>query len=194
MKEEYFKEVISKISELCCEITEKESYPKNSNDLKSIFGRADVKAFKELTSYREELKKYLYNLSDKTLNVICAMMDFGRNYSGKVLPINLNKVFNKYYLPYWFEQNEHADKGGIVSYLVYKKPLAEYLKRAEFILFDSKKANIDFEHDCGGFLYLKDASGIEQIDYDEYELHLKCLNCEAEVSKYVDPKFLERSI
>ncbi|WP_343337425.1 hypothetical protein TPELB_24450 [Terrisporobacter petrolearius] len=197
MKEEYFEEVISKISELCCEIREKECSHENSNELKAeslILDAAEIKALKERASYREELKKYLYNLSDKTLSVICALMDFGRNHSGKVLPINLNKFFNKYYLPYWFDKNKSEDKGITVDYLVSKEPLAKYLNRAEFILFYSKNDNIDLKDECGGYLCLQESDGIERIEYDEYELRLKCLNCGAEISKYVDKDFLDKSI
>lgn len=192
MKEEYFKGVISKISDLYYEIREKESSNNEDEEFKSLF----FDEF-ELEAYhfnRKELVDYLNSLTDTTLNVICALMDFGRRYNCKVLPINLNNFFNKYYLPYWFDKNKTEDKNDTVYYLVSKKSLPEYLSRAKFILFDSKKYNIDLVHECGGSLCLEESDGVEQIEYDTYELHLMCLKCDGRVSKIVDEDFFNKKI
>ena len=129
MKEEYFKEVISNITKLCQEEREKECSNKNSNELKVevlFYSASEIEELKDGHIYRENLEKYLYNLTDTTINVICALMDFGRSNMGKVLPINLNKFFNKFYLPYWFNKNTNEDKGIIIEYLVSKKDLDKY--------------------------------------------------------------------
>lgn len=191
MKEEYFKGVISKISDLCYEIREKEY---SNNDVKFESLIINQRELKEYASNRKELVEYLNSLTDTTLNVICALMDFGRRYDYKVLPINLNKFFNKYYLPYWFDKNETEDKYNTVNYLVSKKSLPEYLNRAKSVLFDSKKDNIDFVHECGGSLCLEESDGVEQVEYDRYELHLMCLKCNGKTSKFVNKDFFDREI
>lgn len=197
MKEEYFKEVISNITKLCQEEREKECSNKNSNELKVevlFYSASEIEELKDGHIYRENLEKYLYNLTDTTINVICALMDFGRSNMEKVLPINLNKFFNKFYLPYWFNKNTNEDKGIIIEYLVSKKDLDKYLNRAEYLLFFAKDYNIDLEHECGGSLYLDDQNAIEQIDYDIYELHLTCFRCGEGTFKLVSKKFFDRSI
>lgn len=193
MKEEYFEGVISKISDLYYESREKEFSNNNKKvEFESLI--INQSELKEYASNRKELVDYLNSLTDTTLNVICALMDFGRRYDYKVLPINLNKFFNKYYLPYWFDKNETEDKYNTVSYLVSKKSLPEYLNRAKYILFYSKEYNIDLVHECGGSLCLEESDGVEQVEYDTYELHLMCLKCKGKVSKFVDEDFFDKRI
>ncbi|MDU6115919.1 MAG: hypothetical protein E6649_16015 [Paeniclostridium sordellii] len=191
MKEEFFIKIISEISKLCYDLEEKESNEKNE-DNGVILELDDILDF---YSDRKELDDYLIGLTNTTLNTICALMDFGRRYENKVLPINLDKYFNKYYLPYWFEQNKGQKKEYISSYLADKSPvLPRYLNRAKELLFYSKNDNIELTHECGGSLCLEDSDGIEQIDSHEYELHLACLKCGSKVNKIVDKDYLNHSI
>lgn len=171
MKEEYFDQVIFDITKLC-------------NDLRN-----------ERVNTERDLYAYLNNLTDTTLNTVCALMDFGRMYGCSTLPINLEKIFNKYYLPYWFDSNKSKAKDMTVEYLVDKYfVLPKYLCRAQYLLFHSKNYNIPLTDDCGGYLYVDETDGIIQVGYDEYELNLKCLKCKSRVTKVVSRDFLTRRI
>lgn len=191
MKEEFFIKIISEISNLCYDLQEKESNEKVEDDGVIL----DVDDILEHYSNREELEDYLTGLTDTTLNTICALMEFGRRYENKVLPINLDKYFNKYYLPYWFEKNKGEEKEDTSSYLADKSlVLPRYLNRAKEILFYSKNDNIELTHECGGSLCLEDSDGIEQIDSYEYELHLECLRCGFKANKIVDKDYFNQRI
>lgn len=204
MKENSFKEVIADIIELCKkEVKETKEVNKNGNDKKTnefkvedwIINASEIEYFKNEDFYRKDLEKYFHTLSDKTINFICALMNFGQEYSSRALPINLNKLFSEVYLPYWTDMNGYRDKKDIIDYLLSKKNLDQYLNRANDILFSFKGNNIEFKCTCGGFLYLPDSSCIELYnpcgDYNKYALHLKCFSCENETVEYVDEKFLE---
>lgn len=189
MKEEYFKQVIFEISNLCSILNEKES---NDSDKIAISNLSDFD-IEEYYSNRGDLTNYLIELSDTTLNTVCALMNFGSDYNHRVLPINLTKVFNKFYLTYWFDKNQHEDKEIIVDYLISKSNvLPKYLNRAIHILFYLKDSNLNLNHNCGGSLYLDD--GITKIDYNLYELNLNCMKCNQSVTKVVDEHYLNNSI
>lgn len=171
MKEEYFNRVILDITNLCEDLLSG-----HNCDKKKLF-------------------EYLNNLTDTSLNTICALMDFGRAFSYRTLPINLEKFFNTYYLTYWFDANEKADKNSTASYLAAKySVLPRYLNRAQTLLFESKHLNIALEHECGGLLCLEESDPIVQYDHHEYELNLKCVKCKMPVKKIVHEDFLEKGI
>lgn len=200
MKDSYFIDVIKEINSLCSAIEKSKNidYSKNAT--------MDIKNFNGLfTKTKEEqtLKTYLMGLSDDTLDTICALMDFGRQYSWKILPINLSAKFNRLFLSYWVDKNSNDSKQMTVNYLFSKRPvLAKYLKRAAELLFYSTEKEIKLTHDCGGDLvevneerYLFDF-WTEDDEYDEqdYELHLKCLKCEEHVTKIVDRRYFRQQI
>lgn len=194
MNEPYFEQVILDISILCKDL---ESRRKNIDNekIEGAVTLSGISGLRERAKNRQELNKYLTDLSSTALNTICALMDFGRMYNGNVLPINLEKLFNKYYLPYWFDKNKSEEKSITASYLISKYTvLPRYLNRAKDLLFYSKHENISFVDDCGGFLYLDEVDGIVQVDYDCYELHLKCLKCNSNVVKIVDRSFLNKMV
>lgn len=196
MKEEYFNEVINQITRICTDIEEKGKRDKAKN--LDIISAKDISKIYDIMSYssnREVLVEYLMGLTDTTLNTICALMDFGRRYECRVLPINLEGCFNKYYLPYWFDMNKNTNKRETANYLADKHGvLPGYLSRARFLLFNSKGANIELKDDCGGLLCIDDTDGIIQIEYDAYELTLRCLKCNKVVTKIVDEYFLHDMI
>ena len=147
-----------------------------------------------ISKEKQDLTKYLMGLTDTTLNTICAMMEFGRDFNMKVLPINLTAIFNKYYLPYWFDKNKDEDKEITVSYFSEKSlALLKYLKRAEELLLFSKNIQIKLKHECGGYLVESEESRYsfdscnEEDEYDEqeYELNLECLKCGHTITKSV---------
>lgn len=181
MKDLYFIDVINDIISLCSAINNNINSSKEENSLNT----------------------YLMNLSDTTLNTICALMDFGRSFSFKVLPINLTAIFNKSYLPYWFKKNETDKKEWIVSYLTDKIPnLSKYLIRARELLIYSKEKEIKLEHNCGGNLIENEdkryifGPWTEDDDYDDqnYELSLKCLKCKCNVTKNVRRDYFKKQI
>ena len=191
VKEAYFKQVISDINHLCYSI-------KNNNTQSSAQDLDSIMASKE----EQDLTKYLMGLTDTTLNTICAMMDFGRHFNMKVLPINLTAIFNKSYLPYWFDKNKDEKKEITAYYLSEKgKFLSEYLKRAEKLLF-SKDIEIQLKHECGGHLIEIEGSNYpcdsqdEKYEYDEeeYELNLECLKCGNNITKIVDRNYFKQQI
>lgn len=200
MKEAYFEQVISDISNLCEDLKSKREMRESKEEregivIESVVGLSGVDEYKQRAKDRQELYAYLTNLTDTTLNTICAMMDFGRRYECKVLPVNLEKFFNKYYLPYWFDKNENEEKSITVSYLIDKySVLPRYLNRAKEILFYSKENNIPLVDECGGYLCLDESDGIVQVDYDMYELYLTCLKCNSKVIKIVDGEYLNQRI
>lgn len=196
MKEQYFEQVISEISDLCNDLkNENERLKSKNNIIGGVIDFSDITLYEQLHENGNKLHTYLTSLSDTTLNTICALMEFGRMYNYMVLPINLNKVFNKYYLPYWFNINKDEEKSMTALYLANKhNVLPRYLNRAKNILFYSKQDNIPLTHDCGGYLYLEESDGIVPVDYDTYELNLKCLKCNSSVIKTVTEEYLEKRI
>ena len=190
MNESYFEQVILDISNLCKDLKNKREMRENSTaDLSGI------DRYIQRAKDREELYTYLTNLTDATLNTICAMMEFGRTHECNVLPINLDKSFNEYYLPYWIYKNKNEEKYATVSYLIDKyNKLPIYLNRAKDILFYSKDSNIPLVHECGGYLCLDETDGIVQVDYDIYELYLTCLNCKSKTIKSVNEEYFKKEI
>ena len=190
MNEPYFEQVILDISNLCEDLKNKTEMRKNSTaDLPTVDG------YRQKAKDREELYAYLTNLTDETLNTICALMHFGRMHQFNVLPINLDKLFNKHYLSHFFEINKSEEKSETALYLIsiYNK-LPVYLNRAKDILFYSKDSNIPLVHKCGGYLCLDETDGIVQVDHDMYELHLTCLNCKSEIIKRVNEEYFKKEI
>lgn len=184
MNEVNFEQIISDICGLCKDLEKKRE---NRRDVEGI------ELYKQRASERQELEKYLTSLTSDTLNTICAMMDFGRTYLNKTLPVNLDQVFNKYYLTYWFDKNKNEEKSITASYLIgMYSVLPKYLNRAKDILYYLKERNIPLLDDCGGYLCLEESDGIVEVDYDTYELHLKCLECKSCMTKIVDKKYLSQ--
>ena len=118
------------------------------------------------------------------------------------MPINLTAIFNKSYLPYWFDKNKDEKKEITAYYLSGKgKFLSEYLKRAEKLLF-SKDIEIQLKHECGGHLIEIEGSNYpcdsqdEKYEYDEeeYELNLECLKCGNNITKIVDRNYFKQQI
>lgn len=179
MKASYF---ISVINSLCSAVLLKDTVKIGSLD------DFDVESLVDSPEERA-LKKYLMTLTDTTLNTICALMDFGRDFAFKVLPINLTILFNKHYLPYWFDKNKDEKKEWTVNYLADKvSVLTKYLRRAEELLFYSKDKELKPKDDCGGALVE------DEYDEQEYELHLKCLKCQRSVTKIVYRDYFRQQI
>lgn len=192
MNETYFKQVISDINSLCYLIKDNNT-ESCAQDLDSIMSSKE----------EQDLTKYLIRLTDTTLNTICAMMAFGRDFNMKVLPINLTAIFNRYYLPYWFDKNKDEKKEITADYLSEKSlSLPRYLKRAEELLIFSKDMQIQLKHECGGDLVESDGSKYifdswsEKDEYDEqeYELNLECLKCRNTITKIVDRSYFKQQI
>lgn len=190
MDEANLDQVILDISNLCDDYKNKIEMRKNSNtDLSCIDG------YIQRAKDREELSTYLINLTDDTLNTICALMDFGRTHLCNVLPINLDKIFNEHYLSYFYCINKNEDKYATASYLIAKyDKLPIYLNRAKDILFYSKDKNIPLVHECSGYLYLDETDGIVQVDHNMYELHLTCLKCKSKTIKMVPEEYFKKEI
>lgn len=197
MKESYFISVINDISSLCSAVIANEGHI-SFDSVKTL----DLEDLVTNSKEKQELKSYLTGLTDTTLNTICALMDFGRSHQIKILPINLTAKFNKLYLPEWFNRNDN--KKDTVNYLAGKvRCLSRYLKRAEELLFYSKDKNINLTHNlCGGALIEQEGERYlfgdwtEEDEYDEqeYELHLKCLNCGEEVTEIVHRNYFRQQI
>ena len=203
MKDSYFISVISDISSLCSAVMAKEDCSSVRVETLSL-DDDDLKKLLTVSKEEQALKAYLMGLTDTTLNTICALMDFGRQHAVKLLPINLTATFNKYYLPYWFDKNKDDEKEWTVNYLIDKVGcLSKYLRRAEELLIYSKDKEIKLEHDdCGGALVEDEDQRYvfrpwtEKDEYDEqdYELHLKCLKCNREVTKIVGRSYFKQQI
>lgn len=201
MKDSYFKNVISEINSLCSAIAQSEGVDPLKNTTIDV---KDMDGLFAISKEKQALKNYLMELSDTTLNTICALMDFGRENQNKVLPINLTAVFNQNCLPYWFNKNKSQKKSWTVNYLADKwNRLPKYLKRAEELLFYSKEEEIKLIHDsCGGELIEKDGTRYvfgdwtEEDKYDEqdYELNLKCMKCGAHTTKVVNRAYFKKQI
>lgn len=202
MKEEYFKKVIDDITLLCNQSIEKTENRKGKKE--DIENHDILQSILELAEDKKDIREYLIGLSDTTLNVICALMDFGRRYKLKILPINLDKIFNKYYLPNWFDKNKSEKKEWIADYLSDKRyVLPKYLRRAEELLIYSKSENICLTHECGGCLIETDGERFaidSMLDddfedkWEKYELKLTCLKCGGHSSKTVDKSYFNKAI
>ena len=119
------------------------------------------------------------------------------------MPINLTALFNKSYLPYWFDKNKD-EKKEIIAYYLSGKSLAlpKYLKRAEELLFFSKDIEIQLKHKCGGNLVESEGSKYifdswnedDEYDEEEYELNLECLKCRNTITKIVGRNYFKQQI
>lgn len=195
MKEAYFIEVIQEISSLCSKVVdEHNSKVKGTDDLEHICEPFESEC---------NLKDYFMSLSDTTLNTVCALMDFGREFHSPVLPINLKEIFNKSHLPYWFDKNKAEKKEWTANYLVDKAPsLSKYLRRAAELLIYIKDKNIALKHKCGGALIEVEGEGYifdkhseyDEYDDEDYELKLECIRCKCPVTKRVTRSYFDKQI